>query len=541
MGSRTGADQYGADLTTRQFAVVIIALALGTLLEWYDFFSYSQLNSYLTKVFFPASSPAAQQLSFWGVYAVGFLARPIGSVLFGHIGDTKGRRTTLLISICVMAVPTVLIGCLPTYSQAGIAAPVLLAILRLIQGLAMGGEFGSALVYLHEIGPRSRQGFTGAIGFAAAMVGCLLGVLVVVIVEAIFNKDQMLLFGWRIPFLISIISASAALILRLHMPEPNEFVQERKAIIENAKARKAARQAALSISTGPNLSGKFSSLVSLQHGAAVSLADIERGFHQQSSVHMAADSFSKDGIHVTNDAEVSVPSDNPSEKGGEYVPLLHLLKTNFAGLLLQIVFEAWVSIGFYLISTWLPIQMRKTAGMSELLSQIMLMVNLLVMAGMQLLSGFVSDKGLPRLWSSIGVYVVAAGISVPYFMGINRGSVAGGWLLHALYMALLGWVLGIVPATCSSIYHASVRASGFNIAHNISMSWLGGVTPTVITALVAATGSDVLAPGITLTCAAVVSMLAAFVLLKYAPAANRSVDTDSTAQPAAAVNNKLPV
>jgi len=342
--------------------------------------------------------------------------------------------------------------------------------------------------------------------------------------------------------------ASAAAQILQHMFHTSGMVIAANPISANlhhllAVAVLQAHQAAghtLSISTGPNLSSKFSSLVSLNNDA-VFLADIELGRQPQPSVAGTDVSSAAMKYDTTNDAEMTVQSNSTSQKGGGYVPLLHLLKTNFAGLLLQIVFEAWVSIGFYLISTWLPIQMRKTIGMSELLSQLMLMGNLLVMSGMQLLSGFVSDKGLPRLWSSIGVYVVAAGISVPYFMGINRCSIAGGWLLHAVYMALVGWVLGIVPATCSSIYHASVRATGFNIAHNISMSWLGGVTPTVITALVAATGSNALAPGIVMTCAAVASLLAAVVLLKYAPAANKSVDVGRAAQPAAAVNSKLPV
>eukprot|EP00882_Tetradesmus_deserticola_P006784 GHRQ01007142.1.p1 GENE.GHRQ01007142.1~~GHRQ01007142.1.p1 ORF type:complete len:279 (+),score=79.58 GHRQ01007142.1:235-1071(+) len=235
---------YGAELTTRQFAVLILAIALGTLLEWYDFFAYSQLNAYLTQVFFPSGDPAVTQLSFWGVYAVGFISRPIGALGFGHLGDTKGRRICLLISVTMMAVPTVLIGCLPTFAHAGLAAPILLALLRAIQGLAMGGEFGCAMVYLHEIAPAKAKGIVGSLGFASAMVGCMLGVLVVVIMEAIFTPAQMLHFGWRIPFLLSSVSAAAAVALRLHMPEPHEFTQERQQVIRHNLQRIASRRAA---------------------------------------------------------------------------------------------------------------------------------------------------------------------------------------------------------------------------------------------------------------------------------------------------------
>jgi len=125
--------QYGANLTTGQFLLVVLALALGTILEWFDFFSFSLMNATLTAVFFPSNNPTLQQISFWGVFFVGFVARPIGSVIFGHIGDTRGRRLTLLLSIVFMAVPTVLIGCLPTYAQVGLAAPVLLALAAIRQ------------------------------------------------------------------------------------------------------------------------------------------------------------------------------------------------------------------------------------------------------------------------------------------------------------------------------------------------------------------------------------------------------------------------
>ena len=111
--------------------------------EWYDFTIYTQLSKTLGKLFFPNKDPVLTQLSFWGVYALGFISRPAGAILFGHIGDSKGRGMCLLLSVLLMGIPTVLIGCLPTYNHIGLAAPILLAFLRLIQGLAMGGEFGA--------------------------------------------------------------------------------------------------------------------------------------------------------------------------------------------------------------------------------------------------------------------------------------------------------------------------------------------------------------------------------------------------------------
>ncbi|WIA20646.1 hypothetical protein OEZ85_005024 [Tetradesmus obliquus] len=557
---------YGAELTTRQFAVLIVAIALGTLLEWYDFFAYSQLNAYLTKVFFPAGDPAVTQLSFWGVYAVGFISRPVGALLFGHLGDTRGRRICLLVSVTMMAIPTVLIGCLPTFAQAGIAAPILLALLRAIQGLAMGGEFGCAMVYLHEIAPAKAKGLVGSIGFASAMVGCMLGVLIVVIVEAIFSPAQMLIFGWRLPFLLSIISASAAFALRMHMPEPEEFTRERQQVIQHNLLRIASQRSSFLISRSSSAAGAAGSGNSLglktvdslavakhQNAPAAAAAAAAAGPADQCAssgsrdVSFADEAKSKslglkaiDSMMVTRqrqqqqdavqfaasggDASIAIEGiAGVPEKQGEYVPALRLLRKHWGGVLLQFLFEAWVSIGFWVISTWLPLQLRKApVFMPEKISQAMLIVNLSVMGAVQLAAGWASDKGMPRVWSCFAVFTAAAGISVPVFIGFARCGVAGCWLLHLLLMVLMGWVLGVVPATCSSIYPATVRSSGFNLAHNMAMSWLGGVSPTIVTALVAATGSAVLAPGLLLVVAAVVSMVAALALLKYAPAANKS-------------------
>lgn len=137
---------------------------------------YSQLSNTLTAVFFPKDNPAAAELAFWGVYAVGFISRPLGAVIFGHIGDSLGRRVTLLISILAITLPTTIIGALPTYAQAGIVAPVLLAVLRFIQGVAVGGEFGSAIVYLYEMAPRHRKGLVASLGQLAISPGIMLGI-----------------------------------------------------------------------------------------------------------------------------------------------------------------------------------------------------------------------------------------------------------------------------------------------------------------------------------------------------------------------------
>jgi hypothetical protein len=125
------------------YSFLLFTKAYALRAEWYDFTIYTQLSKTLGKLFFPNKDPVLTQLSFWGVYALGFISRPAGAIMFGHIGDSKGRGMCLLLSVLLMGIPTVLIGCLPTYHHIGLAAPIILAFLRLVQGLAMGGEFGA--------------------------------------------------------------------------------------------------------------------------------------------------------------------------------------------------------------------------------------------------------------------------------------------------------------------------------------------------------------------------------------------------------------
>ncbi|WIA35149.1 hypothetical protein OEZ86_003625 [Tetradesmus obliquus] len=156
-------DSRPQDIPVKKLIKALLAISFGTIIEWYDFTIYTQLTGVMSKVFFPGSDPAVQALSIWGIFAVGFISRPVGALLFGHMGDTRGRGLCLLLSVILMGVPTVIIGCLPTYAQAGIASPALLATMRLIQGLAMGGEFGAAMVYLHEIVLPQYKSLTGSL------------------------------------------------------------------------------------------------------------------------------------------------------------------------------------------------------------------------------------------------------------------------------------------------------------------------------------------------------------------------------------------
>jgi hypothetical protein len=160
--------------------------------------------------------------------------------------------------------------------------------------------------------------------------------------------------------------------------------------------------------------------------------------------------------------------DGTSVSGCCGLPVVMLLRWYWAGVLLQFLFEAWVSCSFWTLTTWLPNQMSSSLGLSVPVTRGMLIVNFLVLMATQLAAGYASDKGMPRLWSSISVFVIAGAICGPVLLfGMRPHDLTSAWLLHALLLALVGWVLGIVPATCSPIYPASVRTTGFNLAHNM--------------------------------------------------------------------------
>lgn len=180
----------------------LISILMGTILEWYDFSLLGSMAPILSQLFFPSNSPLLSLLATFGVFASGFIARPLGSILFGHIGDTHGRRIALSLTILWMAVPTTLIGLLPTFQTAGIWAAVLLILLRLSQGIASSGEYPGAICFLTEIAPSHRKGYWGSLSMFGVAGGILLGSLVNSILAYYLSAEQMHTWGWRIPFLM---------------------------------------------------------------------------------------------------------------------------------------------------------------------------------------------------------------------------------------------------------------------------------------------------------------------------------------------------
>ncbi|GAA2370043.1 MFS transporter [Nonomuraea africana] len=205
---------------------IVAASLIGTTIEWYDFFLYGSAAALVFNVlFFPDSDPLTGTLLAFLTYAVGFVARPLGGLVFGHFGDRLGRKTLLVISLLLMGVATFLIGCLPTHAAIGGAAPLLLTALRLVQGFALGGEWGGAVLIVSEHGDAGRRGFWASWPQAGAPGGNLLATGVLALLAAFQSDEAFLSWGWRVPFLLSGVLVMVGLWIRLSISESPVFQQ----------------------------------------------------------------------------------------------------------------------------------------------------------------------------------------------------------------------------------------------------------------------------------------------------------------------------
>ncbi|MDB5554330.1 MAG: major facilitator superfamily transporter [Rhizobium sp.] len=221
----TMADAADRDLTRSEERQVVLASTLGTIFEWYDFFIYGSLAVFLSSVLFPPDNPTAAVLASLGALAAGFVVRPIGAVVFGRIGDLVGRKYTFLITIVMMGGSTALIGFLPTFATVGHAAWISLVVLRLIQGLAVGGEYGGAVVYVAEHSHPNRRGLlTGWIQITSS-VGLALSVAVIIGTQSLMSDADFKVWGWRIPFIISIVMLAFSIYIRAKLHESPVFAR----------------------------------------------------------------------------------------------------------------------------------------------------------------------------------------------------------------------------------------------------------------------------------------------------------------------------
>ncbi|MEC9312754.1 MAG: MFS transporter, partial [Pseudomonadota bacterium] len=203
----------------------IMAGFIGNVVEWYDFALYGYLAGIIAPVFFPSQDPTAGLIATYGIFAAGFLMRPLGAAVFGWFGDRYGRARTMQISVAMMALPTLLLGLLPTYAQVGVLAPVLLVLVRILQGISVGGEFSSSATYLVETAPTGRRGLTGSWANIGSMTGSLLGVGAATLVTTLFDAQTMQDGAWRLPFLGGALLGVTAILMRRNLHGSERFGQ----------------------------------------------------------------------------------------------------------------------------------------------------------------------------------------------------------------------------------------------------------------------------------------------------------------------------
>ncbi|RJX73150.1 MFS family transporter [Pseudomonas sp. LS-2] len=207
----------GEERSKRIFAIV--GASSGNLVEWFDFYVYAFCAIYFAPAFFPSDDPTVQLLNTAGVFAAGFLMRPIGGWLFGRVADKHGRKNSMMISVLMMCAGSLVIACLPTYASIGAWAPFLLLMARLFQGLSVGGEYGTTATYMSEVALRGQRGFFASFQYVTLIGGQLLAVLTVVILQQFLSADELKAYGWRIPFVVGAIAAVISLLLRRSLKE----------------------------------------------------------------------------------------------------------------------------------------------------------------------------------------------------------------------------------------------------------------------------------------------------------------------------------
>ncbi|MDF3033899.1 MAG: hypothetical protein K0R76_853 [Alphaproteobacteria bacterium] len=402
---------------------VILSCMIGNALEWYDFALYGYFATIIGQLFFPQFSTVASLMATFGVFAAGFIMRPLGGIIFGHIGDKISRKSALLWSIYLMAIPTTLIGLLPTYEQIGWLAPFLLTLIRLTQGLSMGGEFTGSMIFVVENAQQRNRGLYGSWVVFSLLIGILAGSAIATSTCYFLSKEQLMDWGWRIPFLLSVTGGVIGSMMRRTIHEPEQFTNAKRHHKEHAS------------------------------------------------------------------------------------PLVELFKNHFKTIAYVVALELSLSIGFYLIVTFIGNFLTAFLNMDMLTSLAMTTLSMVAMGISILVSGWISDKigRKPVLISSALAFTFLA---YPLFVLLE-----GGWTTALFANICLSFIMGVffapIPATLVELFPLTVRYSGLSISHSLSMAIFGGTAPFVATGLIHLTNNNA-SPALYLALGSFISAIALF-------------------------------
>ena len=280
----------GKELSGKAMRRVVMGSFAGALMEWYDFFIFGTAAGLVfAPLFFPDSDPFIGLIAAFATFGVGFLSRPLGGIVFGHFGDKVGRKITLIWTLAIVGSSTFLIGFIPTYKDIGIWAPIILMVLRLVQGFGLGGEYGGAALMTIESAPEAKRGFLGSLPQTAASVGIMLATGVFALCNHFLTQEEFLAWGWRIPFWLSAIMLIVGMFIRLHTEETLDFKKQKTAVSQEQSApplielfRKHPRNILLALGPGWRRAFRRTSLMPLV------LSIFPASWHYQGIFHSTA-------------------------------------------------------------------------------------------------------------------------------------------------------------------------------------------------------------------------------------------------------------
>ncbi|MFJ8200929.1 glycine betaine/L-proline transporter ProP [Streptomyces sp. NPDC096152] len=395
------------------------AASLGNAMEWFDFGIYSYLAVTIGHVFFPSGNGTVQLLSSFATFAVSFLVRPIGGMVFGPMGDRIGRKRVLALTMIMMAVGTFAIGLIPSYAVIGFWAPVLLILFRLVQGFSTGGEYGGASTFIAEYAPDRRRGFFGSFLELGTLAGYVGAAGLVTVLTALLGDGGMESWGWRVPFLVAGPIGLIGLYLRLKLDETPAFQR------------------------------------------------LEDG-----SVHRASEAAST--------VETSAKGD-----------LAKIFREYWPTLVLCVCLVAAYNITDYMLLSYMPTYLSDEMGYSETHGLLILIGTMVVLMLLINVVGNLSDRVGRKPLLMVGMLGFLF-LSIPAFLLVKQGSliaVSAGMLMLGLSLVCM---LGTMSAALPALFPTQVRYGSLSIGYNLSTSLFGGTTPLVITALISATGSELM-------------------------------------------------
>lgn len=462
-------------MSTTPATRVVIAGAIGNVVEWYDFGLYGLLAPTLASLFFPSHDRIAALLGVYGGFAVGFAVRPLGAIVLGRVGDRQGRQFVLVLSVVLMGAATVAVGVLPSYQAAGIWAPLLLILIRLFQGFSVGGEFVGSVTYLVEAAAVNRRGIAGSV----ANIGATIGMLMAAGAAALAEGSAHAAWAWRVPFFFGGALAFAGYLLRRHLPrEATEPVTE-----AHHAAAEMAEPAASAVKAGNHPGPQ------MKQRKSAPFTSENRG----------------------NEAPLPSSGRNFLARFVARWPALEAFRRAPRTMLFSLLFTCGYGVSNYLIMVFLPTFAHEFAGLPDAAA---LKINTAGQASVLLiapLAGWVSDRWLRRRTLLALAFAAQAAVAWQCFEWTAQDGAVGLLAAQLLLAGLLAAVMGTAPAMLSEQFARGCRVSAHALVLNAGIGIAGGAAPMVAVALIRGTHSR-MAPAAYLAAACAASAVGALCL-----------------------------